>query len=219
MCKLVSASSIRVSYALTARMLLDCVEYAAAPTAAAARFLLMDKCCLHRHAPLPVRWRSIPSGLYAGQRSTISSETTSTPSSMPLSSGASRMPTHWHSWTRSWCAALHLAACICFAPGLIVLLLPPCRRLTARKRRASCCRQLAGGTCRQPGRWWADGHHKVSRLSCVRLPMSSAKCRPSKTIQTAGRAVQRARVSAQTTGTRTAAMNARAHVALSLNHS
>jgi hypothetical protein len=43
------------THALTARTLLDYVEYAVVPTAAAARFLLMDKCCLRKHVPLPVR--------------------------------------------------------------------------------------------------------------------------------------------------------------------
>ena len=200
-------------------MLPDYVECAVVPTAAAARFLLMAKCCLHKHAPLLVRWQFIPSGLYVGQRSTVSSETTSTPSSMPLSSGASLMPTHWHSWTRSWYAVAQLTTSICCSSGLIALLLLPCRRQTVRKRRASCCRQPAGDICSRPGKWWEDGRRKVSQLSCVRLPMSSAKFRPSKTIQTAGRAVQGVRASAQTTGTRTPAMNARAHVALSLNHS
>ena len=200
-------------------MLPDYVECAVVPTAAAARFLLADKCCLRKHAPLLVRWQFIPSGPFAGQHSTVSSETTSTPSSMPLSSGASLMPTHLHSWTRSWYAVAHLTTSICCSPGLIALLLLPCRRQTVRKRRASCCRQPAGDICRQPGKWWEDAHHKVSQRSCVRLLMYSVKCPPSRTTQTAGRAAQEARAFVQTTGTRTAAMNARAHVALSLNHS
>ena len=176
-------------------MLPDYVECAVVPTAAAARFLLADKCCLRKHAPLLVRWQFIPSGLFAGQHSTVSSETTSTPSSMPLSSGASLMPTHWHSWTRSWCAVeLLLTTAICYALGSSsfsriwsgTLISQFCclsdGGLLGRDGRRVVANWPATNICRQLDRWWVDGHRKVSELSCVRLPMYLAKCRPSKTI-------------------------------------
>ena len=74
MSELVSASSVHgnETHALTARMLLDYVEYAVVPTVAAAPLVLMDKCCLRKHVPLLVQWQFIPSGPFAGQLSTVS---------------------------------------------------------------------------------------------------------------------------------------------------
>ena len=72
----------------------DHVESAVAPMAVVVRSLLTDKYRLHRHVHLLVRWQFIPSRLDAEQLSIASSETTSTPSSTPLSSAVFLMPTH-----------------------------------------------------------------------------------------------------------------------------